>query len=193
MTTATIRAIDEAARVLGGISDYRLAKTLGITQPTISGYRTGLRQLDDDFAVKVAMVIGVDPAALLAEIQAERSKSQAARAHWLRLAKMAQAACLVTGITAMYLATSGPSDQPPTSAADAADVGRIEYSGPVPGLTPRAHESRTIPATCDEVFGLQLSGDSCRGRTLAVPAALLGLAVLFALLAVWSRRRAFRA
>ena len=152
-----------------------------------------MRQLDDDFAVKVATVIGVDPAQLLAEIQSERSKSQAARAHWLRLAKMAQAACLVTGITAMYVATSGPIEPAGTSAAESADVVRIEYGAPGTGLTASARKTDPVPATCGEVFGFHLSGNFCHSQAVATPVALLGLAILFALLAVWSRRRAFRA
>lgn len=106
MENATLRALARASAKLGGVSDYRLAKELGFSQQSLSRYRNGHSQLDDASAVRMAEFLGEPPAQLLAEIQAERTKDEGARAHWLRLAALARAACLVLTFAAAILAGS---------------------------------------------------------------------------------------
>jgi plasmid maintenance system antidote protein VapI len=83
-------------------SDYAVAKALGITPQRISRYLRGLDEIHDDAAItRAAELIGDDPAALLAEFQAERAKSENARRAWRRLAVLARehaAAALLLGV-----------------------------------------------------------------------------------------------
>lgn len=163
MDNPTIRAIDRACAAAGGISDYRLAKLLGVAQTTISNYRTGNRQLDDAVAVKIAHMIGVDPAELLAEVAAERSKDEGARTHWLRLAALARAACLVATLGVAILAGS-------------AMTGRV-------GLTPDALE--VYPANvsaCIEQNHIQCVQSTAEITALSMP---FFVAVLLLILGVW--------
>lgn len=61
-------------------SDYKVAKALGITRSAVSHYRIGTRQtLDEDTALKVAEALGVDPAGIIIDQVAERSKSETVR------------------------------------------------------------------------------------------------------------------
>lgn len=78
----TIGFIDAVKASQGGISDYRLAKILGITQQTVSKYRTGKDFLGDVTAIKVAALLEIEPAYVLACVHQERSKSDAERAAW---------------------------------------------------------------------------------------------------------------
>lgn len=128
MATATQLAIDRAAAALGGVTDYRLAKILGVRQTALSKYRLGQRQLDDGIAVQLAELAGMNPAQLLAEIQAERSKDEAARKEWMRLAKLAQAACLMLAILAgVQVTTMAP------------DVASEAYFSGVSAFSPTPH------------------------------------------------------
>ena len=70
-------------------SDYKLAHFLGIRQQTISGYRQKGIELGDETALLVADKLGLDPGVVLAWIHAARTKSPAARAALLELARRA--------------------------------------------------------------------------------------------------------
>lgn len=63
-------------------SDYALAKVLGITQSTISGYRAGRSRIDDDVALTIAEILGVHPLQVIAAANAERAKTPEQRARW---------------------------------------------------------------------------------------------------------------
>lgn len=92
MKNATNRLLDRVAEKIGKSSDYALAKALSAPQQRLSNYRHGRTQMDDDVAMQVAEILGDDPAVILAELHAERSKSPAARNHFIRLADLARAA-----------------------------------------------------------------------------------------------------
>lgn len=73
-------------------SDYAVAKLLGISQSRMSNYMRGERQIDDDAVIaKAAEIVGDDPAAVLAEFQAEKAKDEKSRAAWYRIAGIARA------------------------------------------------------------------------------------------------------
>lgn len=67
--------IDRVKEAKGFPSDYAAAKHLGITRNAISNYRSGARNtLDEETALKVAQALGVDPAGIIIDQVAERSK-----------------------------------------------------------------------------------------------------------------------
>jgi len=72
-------------------SDYAISKALGRTPTTVYNYRAGRSQMDEGAAVRAAELAELPPAAVLAELQAERSTSPEAKTHWIRLAELARA------------------------------------------------------------------------------------------------------
>lgn len=71
--------LDAVAARLGGVSDYRVAITLGISTAAVSKWRTGSDSIGDDSAVKVAEILGIDPAEILLSSYAQKSKNAVAR------------------------------------------------------------------------------------------------------------------
>ena len=120
MSTATIRALEKARRNLGNVSDYRVSITLGITRSCVSRWRNLKSQAEGDTAVQLARLAGMEPGQLLAAIEAERCKDSGAKAIWLQLAKLAQAACLglafLLGYTPNSQARSSVQNAPETPA-----------------------------------------------------------------------------
>lgn len=73
-----IQWIDRVKQVRGWESDYKAAQELGLTRSSISLHRSrGNTTLDEDSAVKVAELLGVDPVGVILDQVAERSKSPA--------------------------------------------------------------------------------------------------------------------
>ncbi len=77
--------LDQVMRVRGIASDYALAKALGITRQTISGYRNKKTSLHDDVAIRVAELLGIEPGIVLIDMHAERSKTAEIRNVWERV------------------------------------------------------------------------------------------------------------
>lgn len=71
--------IDRAKAVKGWESDYRAAKELGITRSAVSNYRARESTLDEETAIKVAEALGMNPAGVVLDQLAERSKSALVR------------------------------------------------------------------------------------------------------------------
>lgn len=84
--------IDKVKVARGWESDYRVAKELGISRNTISNYRTKTPTLDEDTAEKLAAALGIDPAGIIIDQVAERSKNAATRA---TLSRMASQLCIL--------------------------------------------------------------------------------------------------
>lgn len=95
----------EKAMAAGQFESYRqLAKTLGITDPTMSQHRSGRnRTLADEHCIMIAEICGIDPAIVIADQQAERS-SPAVRKVYERLGKLA----LQAGAAALAIGTILP-------------------------------------------------------------------------------------
>lgn len=68
-------------------SDYAVAKLLGITRQTISGYRNGGKQFDDAIARRVAEVLGIHPGLVMLDMHRERSKTPEDRSVWQEIYK----------------------------------------------------------------------------------------------------------
>lgn len=71
--------LDAVAVRLGGASDYRVAMTLGISPQAICNWRKGRDSIGDDAAIKVAEILGIDPAEILLSSYAAKSKNAMAR------------------------------------------------------------------------------------------------------------------
>lgn len=82
--TKTQELLAEAAEKLGGVTDYKLAQRLGIPRQTLTHYRSGKRQADAYVAAQLALVLGRDPLAVIAEVEAESARSKPARDFWAR-------------------------------------------------------------------------------------------------------------
>lgn len=78
----TIQYLDEAKVALGIASDYALAKALGIRTTTISNYRSGRNHFDDATAMKVAVILKIDPLEVVAAANVERAKTSDVRTMW---------------------------------------------------------------------------------------------------------------
>lgn len=91
MNNATNRLLDRVATKIGKTSDYALAKAFGASQQRIANYRHNRSQMDDDGAIVAAEILGEDPGIILAELHADRSKSEAAREQFNRIAKLLRA------------------------------------------------------------------------------------------------------
>ena len=90
MQNATNAALDSVASMLGIQSDYALAKALRSSTQSVSNYRLGKNKLGDESAVRAAQIAHLNPAALLAKLHAESSKSPEVRKQWEWLALLAE-------------------------------------------------------------------------------------------------------
>lgn len=72
--------IDRVKTTRGWETDYRVAKELGFSRNTIGTYRNGRSTtMDEDTAEKVALALNINPAAVLIDQLAERSKNPETR------------------------------------------------------------------------------------------------------------------
>lgn len=67
-------------------SDRKIGPMLGASTQSPSMWRTGRTLPDDDKARRIAELLDLDPAYVLAVIHGERAKSDATRAAWARIA-----------------------------------------------------------------------------------------------------------
>src|SRR6218665_1049183 len=78
--------LDRVKEVHSLRSDYALAPVLGASRPQGSKYRNGKDHLSDSTAIRIASLLDLDPAYVLACIHAERASNDAVRAVWLKAA-----------------------------------------------------------------------------------------------------------
>jgi len=75
-------------------SDYALAKKLGISRQSVSGYRLGAPSISDDVLFRIAELLEIDPAEVAAIAAAKRAKNPKMRDVWLRVAKLIHSSTL---------------------------------------------------------------------------------------------------
>jgi hypothetical protein len=80
-------------------TDYQLYKLLDVRPQTIYRYRSHRGTFDDDVALRVAGLLGIDPKAMLACVARDRSRNADARNWWNQIAKH-----LAVGVAAVALA-----------------------------------------------------------------------------------------
>lgn len=78
----TLQYLDQAKVRLHLPSDYALSKKLGVTTSAISNYRSGRSRIDDDVALKVAQILGLNPLEVIAAANVERAKTDEMRDMW---------------------------------------------------------------------------------------------------------------
>lgn len=104
--------IDRVKSINGIASDYGVAKALGLSRTTVSGYRSRMSTLDEDASIRVAQALGERPEAVILDQAAERVKSPEARAALLDAAKRLCILCKVPNameVIASYARASGVS------------------------------------------------------------------------------------
>ena len=107
--------LDAAKKRLSVESDYELAKRLGVGRAALCGIRKGNRAVPLDVAFKIAITLELDPAVVVADLEAQREKNEERRAFWSgflsRAAAVAALVCTLalsySGISAKEAATLG--------------------------------------------------------------------------------------
>lgn len=72
--TASSRYLDRVKEKLALPSDRQLALHFRVTRQRISEYRRGATAFSDERCLEIAKILGIDPARLIVEIQAERAR-----------------------------------------------------------------------------------------------------------------------
>lgn len=83
--------IDAAKEKMGLSSDYELAKRLGIPNANLPGMRRGERNIPLDVAFKLAITLELDPAQVVADLEAQREKNPKRREFWAGFTRRAAA------------------------------------------------------------------------------------------------------
>lgn len=127
--STTDRLLNRCKSVLSIESDYRLAKVLGISHTTITHWRNGRSTPSDEAVISICALMQKDPAQAIAQLHAERAKTDVARAFWQSAAdRLSSAVAPVMGavFTAILLVALSPT---PAHAAAAHTVN--SYSTPL--------------------------------------------------------------
>jgi transcriptional regulator with XRE-family HTH domain len=138
-----IAALLDKAKVIHSLkSDYKLALVMGVQQSSLRNYRTGKTLPDERVIGKICELTGDDPGLLLAEIEAQRAKSDEARAMWSDIAKRLTAAAAAGIVSASVLA--GPTLPPPATGDGLYIMLSGKFSHTV-RLRRRAHTRKALP------------------------------------------------
>lgn len=95
------KVLDAAKEKLGITSDYALAQKTGIRKEYISLYRDGKRTPDAYACARLADALGVDPLALLAQVEAATEKNEARRNYWRAVSERVGAG-IVAGLLVVF-------------------------------------------------------------------------------------------
>lgn len=137
----TQQLLEEVKRTTGAQTDYALGKRLGWGHSKVSNYRCGRSQMDVDACFVVAELLGKDPAAVIAAVEAERATKPEAREAWIqRLKQLGGVAASVVFV--MSGALPAPADA--AGAQHGYDASVLPYS--VIFRTWRFTASRCLPA-----------------------------------------------
>lgn len=103
--------LNAAKTKLGIESDYGLAKALEVERQSMTGFRSGERHMPLDVAFRLAIILEIDPAHLVAEIEAERETKPKKAAFWRSFLQRAAMLAVLTCTLALSftaISTSGP-------------------------------------------------------------------------------------
>ncbi len=78
----TVEYLDALQKSLNLPSDYAVAKALKISKQSMSNYRTGRTQFDDEISAKVANALGIHPGIVILDMHCERTKNEQTRSIW---------------------------------------------------------------------------------------------------------------
>lgn len=82
-----IELLEQSKTKLKISSDYALAKALEINQARLSDYRNGKANPDPYALVKIALLLDLDPLALIAETEAQTEKNPVRKGFWQNFAR----------------------------------------------------------------------------------------------------------
>lgn len=107
--------LDKTKEALGVESDYELAKRLDLPRQSLPAIRRGERHMPLDVAFRIAITLSLDPACVVADLEAQRAKSEKAKGFWTgflqRAAIVAALVCTLAlnsfGISASGVAAPG--------------------------------------------------------------------------------------
>lgn len=107
--------LDAAKARLNITSDYELAKRLELANGSLSGIRSGHRNIPLDVAFRLAITLELDPAQVVADLEAQREKNEKRRGFWRSFQSRAACTAAVLGITlaSLLFAISGSVQNPP--------------------------------------------------------------------------------
>lgn len=113
-TMFSIADLLDRARASGSIvSDYQLAKVIGISHQAMTHYRMGRTLPNESVIEQLCALSGDDPGVIAAQIQSARSKTPEAKNMWLMIAKRlaggASTAILSVLVTISLIAGYAPS------------------------------------------------------------------------------------
>lgn len=116
MRNESAATVDRIAKKLGGLTDYKVSKALGVTQQAVHNWRAGTHRMSDATALKAAALLGETPEPLLVRLAAERSKNGAATKVLEALARRLQrsaatVAVLIVGVGALFASPASTSPQ----------------------------------------------------------------------------------
>lgn len=107
----TTQELLEQVKAKAGVqSDYALAKCMGWGYSKVSNYRVGRSQLDVDACFAVAEILGRDPAAIIAAVEADRATKPEARAAWIQRLKQLGGVAAMWGFFAVSSALPAPAE-----------------------------------------------------------------------------------
>lgn len=93
-----IELLEQSKTKLGITSDYALAKELELNSGWISDYRNGKRHPTPYALVKIALLLDLDPLALIAEAEAQTEKNPVRKGFWQNFARRVGAAAGVLAL-----------------------------------------------------------------------------------------------
>ncbi len=108
LTTSELLAAAKAAQ--GNCSYYRLARLMDVPERTMSRWSSGKNAPDDVHAARLAELAGLDPAEVVASINAERATEPAMRELWRAMAQRLHAASLAALAVILSLWIGGGPD-----------------------------------------------------------------------------------
>ncbi len=88
-------------------SDYAVAKLLHVSQSRISNYRNDRTDFGPDIIPRIAELLDMDAAVIVADIAAARAKTTFERDAFSRLAALARAATVAASVTVITVASAG--------------------------------------------------------------------------------------
>ena len=95
----TVEFLDDAKRHLNIKRDTDLATAIGVTKSHVSYLRSGSTFLGDESARRVAEILGIDPAFVIACAYAERSRDPQIKQVWVRVAQAFATLALSAGVS----------------------------------------------------------------------------------------------
>lgn len=134
--------LDKAKLIHRLPSDYKLALVMGISQTALIHYRAGKSLPDPRTITKLCALTGDDPEILAAEIEAQRAKTDEAKALWMGIAKRLTAAAAAGIVSASVVA--GPTLPPPATVDGLYIMLSGKFSHTV-RLRRRAHTRKALP------------------------------------------------